>query len=496
MSRCLLESVSRPVLAGLVGYLQAGGCLTTKRFSFFRHSVYFAFAVILSLFIDAQNAFADCVSPAGVEGNVVYNDDYNVVQFCDSTNWIRMGGAGDTRIGTLTASKWCAVNVGGTAIDCTQDAPAASAGSDTQVIFNDGGSTLAGAAQFLWDKTNNRLGIGSASAPTQTLDVTGTASVNKINLKLVSGAAAPIGASVAGGSASHVQFNNGSGLAGDSNLVWDDTNKRLGIGTASPNNPLTVNGSVVAGPGALAGPAYMFYPTGTYGATGLYAPAANTIGFVTTGGERMRIDASGNVGIGASTMSYGKLVVQKAGVDVISGVGGQIEVRSSGTSDDAVIGFHVPGAVGINVGLDATDNRFKLAGWSMAGGTGVYLAMNTTSWGSLSDGRVKTNVQEMSVLDKLADYRTVSFNWKTSGKHDIGVIAQEVYKIFPETVDVGANTDAEASEDSKGLWGVRYDKFGVLALEAAKELKADNDTQDAEIRELREEIKALRSAIH
>ena len=132
----------------------------------------------------------------------------------------------------------------------------------------------------------------------------------------------------------------------------------------------------------------------------------------------------------------------------------------------------------------------------MAGGTGVYLAMNTTSWGSLSDGRVKTNVQEMSVLDKLADYRTVSFNWKTSGKHDIGVIAQEVYKIFPETVDVGANTDAEASENSKGLWGVRYDKFGVLALEAAKELKADNDTQDAEIRELREEIKALRSAIH
>ena len=87
---------------------------------------------------------------------MLYNTDYKVVQFCDGTSWISMSGTAgttDARIGTLTASKWCAVNGGGTAIDCTQNAPAASAGADTEVIFNDGGTTLSGDANFVWNKT-------------------------------------------------------------------------------------------------------------------------------------------------------------------------------------------------------------------------------------------------------------------------------------------------------------------------------------------------------
>lgn len=46
----------------------------------------------------------------------------------------------------------------------------------------------------------------------------------------------------AGGVDTNIQFNNNGFLDGDSNFIWDNSNKRLGIGTASPNRPLSVEG--------------------------------------------------------------------------------------------------------------------------------------------------------------------------------------------------------------------------------------------------------------
>lgn len=127
-------------------------------------------------------AQAACTTPAGVEGQILYNQDYKLVQYCDGINWVKLGGSTtDSRIGSLTANKWCAANAGGTGFDCTQNAPAATAGTNTQVIINDGGA-LAGAANLLWLKTLNSnaggLRLGSASAPTVTLDVTGNEAIS------------------------------------------------------------------------------------------------------------------------------------------------------------------------------------------------------------------------------------------------------------------------------------------------------------------------------
>jgi fibronectin-binding autotransporter adhesin len=47
----------------------------------------------------------------------------------------------------------------------------------------------------------------------------------------------------AAGSTGQVQFNNAGDLGADSNFFWDNTNKRLGIGTASPAQTLEVNGA-------------------------------------------------------------------------------------------------------------------------------------------------------------------------------------------------------------------------------------------------------------
>ena len=46
------------------------------------------------------------------------------------------------------------------------------------------------------------------------------------------------------GSTGYIQFNNASALGADSNLFWDNTNKRLGIGTTTPAYALDVNGAL------------------------------------------------------------------------------------------------------------------------------------------------------------------------------------------------------------------------------------------------------------
>lgn len=188
--------------------------------------------LICLLSFTSHTAYAACASPTGNEGDVLYNTDFKVVQFCDGTNWISMSGASgttDARIGTLTASKWCATNAGGTAIDCTQNPPAASAGTDKQIIFNDGGSTLAGAATFYWDKATSRLSVNAGATPTEAVDVTGKITADAFKPKGVTGAAAPI-------SGSSYWATNGTN-------IWRAAGS-VGIGTSNPQSTLHVSGLI------------------------------------------------------------------------------------------------------------------------------------------------------------------------------------------------------------------------------------------------------------
>ena len=67
-------------------------------------------------------ALALCTSPAGVEGDMVYNSTSHVLQFCDNAStWRAMGAVpcteSDPKIGTLTNPDLCTTN--GTTIYCT-----------------------------------------------------------------------------------------------------------------------------------------------------------------------------------------------------------------------------------------------------------------------------------------------------------------------------------------------------------------------------------------
>ncbi len=110
---------------------------------------------------------------------------------------------------------------------------------------------------------------------------------------------------------------------------------------------------------------------------------------------------------------------------------------------------------------------------------GVYITQNSNSWAAGSDARLKKNVQPISVLNRLKDYRAVSFDWKTNGKKDIGVIAQEFYQLFPELVDKGSEGELSSLKIKEGAWGVHYDRIGVVALQGVKEISTVLGLQNA-----------------
>jgi hypothetical protein len=91
-------------------------------------------------------AQANCSGPAGIAGTIIFNTTFNVMQYCDGTNWINMGGVASNT---------------------------AAAGSTSAVQFNTSNALDADSSYFIWDKTNHRLGIGSTT-PGSALDVKGT----------------------------------------------------------------------------------------------------------------------------------------------------------------------------------------------------------------------------------------------------------------------------------------------------------------------------------
>ncbi len=98
----------------------------------------------------------------------------------------------------------------------------------------------------------------------------------------------------------------GTDLTVDTDTLYvDSTNSRVGIGTVTPNNKLQVIGNVratrfVSANGTQGSPAFGFDSDAD---TGIFTPTTNQLAFTTGGVERLRIDSSGNVGIGISSPS-------------------------------------------------------------------------------------------------------------------------------------------------------------------------------------------------
>lgn len=118
-------------------------------------------------------------------------------------------------------------------------------------------------------------------------------------------------------------------------LFVDAGNDRVGIKQSSPLYELDVNGEayirtrLFAGDGSASNASIRFYNA----SSGLYHAGSDALGFTASGSERMRIDASGNVGIGRTPSNYSGLSFS-APITDIAGIlqtrGGGINIGGSG----------------------------------------------------------------------------------------------------------------------------------------------------------------------
>lgn len=97
--------------------------------------------------------------------------------------------------------------------------------------------------------------------------------------------------------------------------------------------------------------------------------------------------------------------------------------------------------------------------------------------------RYKRNIRDYSSgLDVLKRLRPVSFNWKADGKPDLGLVAEEAVEAEPLL----------ATYDDKGqIEGIKYDRVGVILVNAVKEQQMQIEEQSRLIARQQQQIDAL-----
>ena len=96
-----------------------------------------------------------------------------------------------------------------------------------------------------------------------------------------------------------------------------------------------------------------------------------------------------------------------------------------------------------------------------------------------SDAGLKLDIKPAPGLATILALQGVNFRWQDSGEKDMGLIAQEVEKIAPELVAVNPAT---------GLKSVKYSGLIAPLIEAVKELHAENERQNARIKQLENQL--------
>jgi len=277
----------------------------------------------------------------------------------------------------------------------------------------------------------------------------------------------------------------------------------------------------------------------SYVSTGAFKP----ITFLTSDAERMRIDTSGNVGIGTSSPSYkldvrstlavldgssnigfyangsaytqiwqtlqstNDFIIQTTASKYISfGINSAEKVRID-TSGNLLVGTTAQPATGVGVQVISFNNAYyglRLS-TSNSGGASCIQFLNsagtqqglishngtgTTTYGTSSDYRLKDNPQPMqNALETVAKLNPVTYTWKIDGSIGQGFIAHELQEIFPDAVQ-GEKDDVNEDGSIKPQ-GIDT-SFLVATLTAAiQELKALVDTQASTITALTARIESL-----
>jgi hypothetical protein len=424
-------------------------------------------------------------------------------------------------------------------------------------FYEDTGTT----AKLFWDASEERLGIGTTS-PSVHLDVEGTAQVNLLDVTHDGDRAVNFvktGANTFSIEHDVNQFYFWNQTTSESPLLFQNDGDvimnggNVGIGTSSPSRKVSLADSVN-------GYNLELQQTSAYNSgnqSGIVFSAPYNIGGSVTdlasirggkenatdedfggklafytranGGsdtERMRIDSSGNLGLGvtpsawsapafqisrgshfADTGSVGmqhnayfnsgwKYIASSQGAlqfQAIPGTGFLWNTAPSGTAGNAISfseAMRIDSSGNLLVGRSsagaaATDNGHVFYGSGQhyifsnatecvrfyeTSGSGqqvgsISITSSATAFNTSSDERLKENITD-APAGNVDDIKVRSFDWKADGSHqDYGMVAQELEAVAPYAV-----TKGETEDD---MWSVDYSKLVPMLIKEIQDLKAE-----------------------
>jgi len=293
--------------------------------------------------------------------------------------------------------------------------------------------------------------------------------------------------------------------------------------------PITINGTTgIAGVDGSAGTPVV---QGTDTNTGMFFPAADTIAFAEGGVEAMRIDSSGNLGIGTSSPAYkldvrsslavldgsanigfyangtsytqiwqtfqspNDLLIKTTAAKYIAFLPNSTEAMRIDTSGQLIL-KRTAAVNAASFVCSATQNTRAVSFVNNNNNNEVgYIFLNndgtTTQYATSSDYRLKENIAPMTgALSVVEQLKPVTYKWKINGADGQGFIAHELQAVVPDCVtgekdDVETYTDEDGIEQTRPKYQGVDTSFLVATLTAAiQELKAIVDAQAIRIETL------------
>ncbi|MBL7738105.1 MAG: tail fiber domain-containing protein [Chitinophagaceae bacterium] len=365
------------------------------------------------------------------------------------------------------------------------------------------GASRTGAAGFAIG-TNGYIGIGSGRTDFWKYNT------QPINVNTYSNNNLPVGVSVTDGSWKRLGNDLYSVVPGNVTI-----NRYLGIGTGNANAPLQFSNTIANRKMVLwetANNDHQFYGIGVnsgvlrYQADGTVADHVFYAGVNgTTSNELVRIKGTGLVGIGTSTPAKQTEIIGPASAIpvtlVIGNRGGFGPAAMEFVSDYGLASQWRPGYIRSN---DAGGFTGSVEIYTNGTGSGnlygsvkglevrngiTYTSTGTVS--SWSDARLKSGITPFTAgLDVIRKINPVSFSYNdlspfSTGKQQIGIIAQELEKIAPYMVD---KTSTKEMEDMRS---VNSQAYTFLLINAVKEQQQQIEQQQHQIDELKKIVEQL-----